>query len=406
MGTVARDQQEDPLRIRIMKVVTNFSSGGTEGQVHNLIKVLDQRRFNLQFACLKKYGLFLEEVERLQIPVREFPIFSFFHPQTWWQLAKMAAFMRAERVQIAHSYNFYSNVFAVPAARLAGVPVVLASIRDRGIYLTPMQMKVQKWVCNLADRVLVNAESIRDWLVEQGVPRHKIALIRNGIDLSLYEHTANTPDIREELGIPTAARLVIMLARLNPQKGIDEFLHAAAEVRKRHPDVHFLVVGDKLDYKDGAVVSDVDYHSYLHRLTETLNIGHCTWYTGHRTDVPALLAQSSVSVLPSHSEGLSNSLIESMAAGLPLVATNVGGNPELVNHGINGLLVPVMDHNALAGAINTILGDASLASSFGKASRRLCEEQFSMSRMAEATQHIYLHELEKRDCRYISGKTN
>lgn len=389
-----------------MKIVTNFGSGGTEGQVHNLIKVLDHQRFDLQFACLKKFGLFLDEVERLQIPVREFPISSFLDPRTQWQLWKMAAYMRAERVQIAHSYNFYSNVMAVPAARLAGVPVVLASIRDRGIYLTPMQKKVQKWVCNLADRVLVNAESIRDWLIEQGVPRQKIALVRNGIDLSLYEHAAQTSDIRKELGIPATARLVIMLARLNPQKGIDEFLHAAAKVRKLHPDVHFLVVGDKLEFKDGAVVSDVDYHNYLHRLTETLRIGHCTWYTGHRTDVPSLLAQSCISVLPSHSEGLSNSLIESMAAGLPLVATNVGGNPELVEQGVNGLLVPVMDHDALAAAISTILSDPGLARRFGEASRRLCEEQFSMSKMAQATQRIYLSELEKRDCSYVTGNAN
>ncbi|MDO9318370.1 MAG: glycosyltransferase [Gammaproteobacteria bacterium] len=389
-----------------MKVVTNFSSGGTEGQVHNLIKVLDRDRFDLQFSCLKKYGLFLEEVERLQIPVREFSIRSFFHPRTWWQLVKMAAFMRAESIQVSHSYNFYSNGIAVPAARLAGVPVVLASIRDRGIYLTPMQKKVQKWICNLADRVLVNAESIRDWLIDQGVSREKIALIRNGIDLSLYDHFANTSDIRKELGIPPAARLVIMLARLNPQKGIDEFLRAASTVRKQHPDVHFLVVGDKLDFKDGIVVSDADYHSYLHRLTATLQISHCTWYTGHRTDVPSLLAQSYMSVLPSHSEGLSNSLIESMAAGLPLVATNVGGNPELVKDGINGLLVPVKDDEALASAMVTILNDATLASRFGAASRRLCEEQFSMSKMALATEQIYLAELEKRHYRYIKGKAN
>ncbi|MDP2140730.1 MAG: glycosyltransferase [Gammaproteobacteria bacterium] len=389
-----------------MKTVTNFSSGGTEGQVQNLIKVLDHDRIDLQFSCLKKYGLFLEEVERAKIPVREFPISSFFHPGTWWQLCKMAAFMRSQRIQISHSYNFYSNLLAVPAAKLAGVPVVLASIRDRGIYLTPMQKKVQKWICNLADRVLVNADSIRTWLIDQGVPDQKITLIKNGINLSLYESRVATDNIRVELGIPLDSRLVIMLARLNPQKGIDDFLRAAALIRDNHPDVHFLVVGDKLDYKDGAVVSDANYHNYLHQLTLTLGISHCTWFTGHRTDVPALLAQSCVSVLPSHSEGLSNSLIESMAAGLPLVATDVGGNPELVIPGINGILVPVLDFEVLAGAINTILDDPLMASRFGTASRRLCEEQFSMQKMAEATQFIYVSELEKRGLRYITGKAH
>ncbi len=381
--------------IRLLKVVTNFSSGGTEGQVHNLVKVLDRERFNLQFACLKKYGLFLPELEESGIAVQEFPIRSFLNPKTWWQMLRMAAFMRRERVQVSHSYNFYSNLVAIPAARLAGVPVVLASIRDRGIYLTPLQKTAQKWVCTLADKVLVNAESIREWLVDLGVPERKIVLIRNGVDLSLYLRPAQRSSIRQELGIPANARLVIMLARLNPQKGIDDFLRAARLVLTRHPDVHFLVVGDKLEFKDGQVVSDVDYHQQLHALTQSLGISHCTWFTGHRTDVPALLAQSCLSVLPSHSEGLSNSLIESMAAGLPLVATDVGGNPELVQHGVNGLLVPVMNAEALAGAMTTILGDAALAERFGAASRRLCEAQFSMRTMAEATQQIYLSELEK-----------
>lgn len=381
--------------IRLLKVVTNFSSGGTEGQVHNLVKVLDQEGFALQFACLKKYGLFLAELEASGVAVQEFPIHSFLHPKTWWQMCRMAAFMRTQRVQICHSYNFYSNLIAIPAARLAGVPVVLASIRDRGIYLTPMQKRVQKWMCRLTDKVLVNADAIRDWLVEQGVPSDRIALIKNGIDLSLYMRPALASDIREELGIPENARLVIMLARLNPQKGLDEFLHAARLVREKHPDVHFLVVGDKLDYKDGAVVSDADYHLHLQRLTASLGITHCTWFTGHRTDVPSLLAQSCLSVLPSYSEGLSNSLIESMAAGLPLVATDVGGNPELVRHGVNGFLVPVMAVEALAGAMTSILDDVVLAARLGAASRRLCEAQFSMSAMAEATQALYRSELEK-----------
>jgi glycosyltransferase involved in cell wall biosynthesis len=393
-------------RIRIMKTVTNFSCGGTEGQVHNFIKVLNRQRFDLQFACLKKYGLFLEEVEKMNIPIQEFPIRSFFHPKTWCQLWKMASFMRSQHIQISHSYNFYSNLIAVCAARLAGVPVVIASIRDRGVYLTPMQKKVQKWVCDLADRILVNADSIRLWLIDQGVPEGKIILIKNGIDLSLYEHASEVTNIRLELGIPLESRLVIMLARLNPQKGIDDFLQAAKIIRERHPDVHFLVVGDKLHFKDGEVVSDVDYHEYLRQITESLGISNYTWFTGLRTDVPSMLAQSTVSVLPSHSEGLSNSLIESMAAGLPLVATDVGGNPELVIQGVNGLLVPIRNPEALAEAINTILDDPNLAAEFGVASRRLCQEQFSMVKMASATEQIYISELGKRDCRCVTGKAN
>ncbi|MEX2335564.1 MAG: glycosyltransferase, partial [Pseudohongiella sp.] len=181
----------------------------------------------------------------------------------------------------------------------------------------------------------------------------------------------------------------------NPQKGIDEILHAAQHVKKRHPDVHFLIVGERLESRNGRIFQDADYHQRLQDLTDSLGINEFVWFTGHRADTASLLSQSTLSVLPSHSEGLSNSLIESMAAGLPLVATDVGGNPELVTDGINGLLVPVRNVAALATAINTILDDPEMAARFGAASRRMCMEQFSMEKMVTATQQIYQRELHR-----------
>lgn len=115
-----------------MNIVTNFSSGGTEGQVHNLVRHMDRTRFHISFSCLQKCGFFLKEMEHWQLPVDDFPITSFYNPETFRQFFLLMNHMRAKRIQIAHSYNFYANVFAIPAARLAGVPVVFASIRDRG----------------------------------------------------------------------------------------------------------------------------------------------------------------------------------------------------------------------------------------------------------------------------------
>lgn len=388
-------------RIRLLKVVTNFSSGGTEGQVHKLSQALDHELIDLQFVCLKKYGPFLKDLNASGIPVREFPIGSFYQLRTYIQICKLAMFMRRERIQICHSYNFYANLIAVPAARLAGVSIVLISIRDRGVYLSAMQQRVQRWTCRFADEILVNAEAIRNWLVCQGIPDPKIQVLKNGIDMQPYKEASAASDIRAELGIPYNARLVIMLARLNPQKGIDEVLHAAQQIKQRHPDVHFLIVGEKLDFKNGEIFQDSDYHQHLHSLTVSLGISTFVWFTGHRTDVASLLSQSALSVLPSHSEGLSNSLIESMAAGLPLVATDVGGNPELVSDGVNGLLVPVRNVDKLAAAVNAILDDPKLAARFGEASLRICHEQFSMQKMVAATQQLYFSALEKRQ-----GKTN
>lgn len=390
MNSNTLEQTDSHPRLRLLNTVNNFGIGGTEGQIHQLTQDLNKNLFDIRFACLKKYGPYLGELEQWQLPVQEFPIRTFFNPVTYWQILRLAAFMRTHQIHISHSYNFYANLISVPAARLAGVPLVIASIRDRGVYLSDRQRHVQKWICSLADRVLVNAETIKVWLTEQGVSDHKITVINNGLALSPFDSPALTSDIRLELGLPANARLIIMLARLNPQKGIHEFLEAAALVKKNHPDTHFLIVGESLVSKNGTVERDKDYHNVLYQQAETLGISQCTWFLGHRRDTASLLLQSNISVLPSYSEGLSNSLIESMAAGLPLVATDVGGNKELVKDGVNGFLVPIRDVHSLATAIDSILSDPALAESFGQASKELCRNNYSIKNMTAATEQVYL----------------
>lgn len=406
MKTSMPEDQQSQGHIRLLKVVTNFSSGGTEGQVNKLSQALDRNLISLQFVCLKEYGPFIDDMKAAGIPIKEFSIGTFYQLKTYAQIWRLSRFMRRERIQVCHSYNFYSNLIAVPAAVCAGVPVIIISIRDRGVYLSQMQRRVQVQICKLADRILVNADAIRTWLLDQGVSDNKVSILRNGIDMCLYEKGTTTSDIRAELGISPAARLVVMLARLHPQKGIDEILQAAPQIKRRHPDVHIIIVGEKLEYKGGNVFKDSTYQQHLDELTVQLGINDFVFFTGYRTDVPALLRQATLSVLPSHSEGLSNSLIESMAAGLPLVATDVGGNPELVNDGVNGLLVPVKNVAALAAAINAILDDPGKAARFGEASLRLCRESFSIKNMVTATQQVYLRELNKSHSRSVTENAN
>lgn len=381
------DRPDD--RIRILKVVTNFTSGGTEGQVHNLVRHIDHSRFAISFASLKKYGHFLEEVEQLNLPVNEFPIKSYFKPSTLFQFFRLVRYMRRHQIQISHSYNFYSNIFAIPAARLAGVPVILASIRDRGVYLSPAQKRVQKFICRMADGILVNADAIRDWLLEEGYSSERITVIKNGIDLSLYDNVQQSSNIREELGLPASTPLVIMMARVNPQKGYADLLNAIALMTRDHHDAHFLVVGEELTFAGKDIVPDNNYHDALHKLSIDLGVDDRVHFLGHRKDIPNLLSQVSLSVLPSHSEGLSNSLLESMAASLPIVATRVGGNPELVEDGVNGILVPPHEPQELATAMARILGSPKTALRFSKASRRLSKKHFDMKVMVSATESYY-----------------
>lgn len=382
----------DRQAIRLLKAVTVFAPGGTEGQVHNFVRTMDHSRFDLRFACLKKWGCYLKELEERNIPVEEYRIKSLYKPSTLRLQLRLAARLRQERIQIVHSYNFYSNMFAIPAARLAGVPVVIASVRDQGVYMTAAQKLAQRWVCRLADKVLVNADSIRDWLAGEGFPRERVLTIRNGIDLRPFEAGAGASGIRREYGIAADAPLVVMLSRLNPKKGIDDYFKAAVEVSRRHPSARFLMVGEKLTAKG----PDMEYKAELQRLSSSLGLDGKLIFTGHRSDVPQLLAETDVSVLPSHSEGISNSLLESMAAGVPVVATRVGGIPELVDDGVTGLLVPPRDPQQLAGAICRILDDRELHASFSRAARRRVRERFSLERMVRDTEALYLELLKNK----------
>lgn len=382
-----------PDSIRLMKVIPTYFQGGTEGQVLNLVRRMDRQAFELQFACLRKGGDLLAEFETLGIPISEYRIRNLYRPQTFMQQWRFARHLRAQRIQIVHSYNFYANMFAIPAARMARTPVVLASIRDRGVYLTSKQKMAQKVVCRLADRILVNAESIREWLLEQGYQDNRIRVIKNGVDMSRYAGVRDSARIRPELGIPDSAPIVVMIARLNPQKGVDEFIRAASLLRGSHPDARFLIVGAKLQYQSGVISQDKKYLQELQQLAVDLGVGGKVIFAGHRTDTPEILAEAAISVLPSHSEGLSNTLLESMAAGIPTVATNVGGNPELVKDHINGILIPVKSPEHLAQAIREILDDSGLASRFGRQARNMANESFSLEKMTGDTQALYRTEL-------------
>src|SRR2546428_727375 len=216
------------------------------------------------------------------------------------QQLRFARHLRRRRIQIMDRYNFYPNVFAIPAARLARTPVVLASIRDTGAQLTPRQRRVQRLACRLADHILVNAEAVRQWLTAEGYDPTRISVIRNGLDLSRFTPGAHDTPLRRELGVPDRAPLVAMLSRLSRLKGVEDFLDAAATVAQRFGEAHFLVIGDNID-PDGS-----RYRSELESRAARLGLQKRVIFTGFRPDGPRRLSAVSVPGLPPLSEGLSN----------------------------------------------------------------------------------------------------
>jgi glycosyltransferase involved in cell wall biosynthesis len=373
---------------RVLNVVPTLMCGGTENQFMALTRMLDRTRFDVEFACLRRWGPFVDELVERRIPLTEYQVTTFRSVHALAQQARLARHVARRNIHIVHAYNFYGNVFAIPPARIVA-PVVIASIRDCAPYLTPMQKRVQRYACQFADRILVNADAVRDWLVNDGYDPSKITIIRNGVDLSRFDAPPEPVRLRRELGLADDTPIVAVVSRLTPLKGLEQFLEAAAAVSARMPDARFLVVGET-NPAHRAYLTELQQHA------ERLGMADRVIFTGLRTDVPGLLASVNVSVMPSLNEALSNVLLESMAAGAPTVATRVGGTPEALVDGVTGLLVPPGDAPALTEAIVRMLENPSMAAQLGRAARQRIADTFSVTRMVNATEDIYLELLDRK----------
>jgi glycosyltransferase involved in cell wall biosynthesis len=362
--------------------------GGTENQFMTLARRLDRSHFDLEFACLRRWGPFVKELGQLQIPLEEYQVSTFRSVQALAQQARLARHIARNGISIVHAYNFYGNVFAVPPARLVA-PVVIASIRDRAPYLTAMQKRVQRYACQFADCVLVNADAVKDWLIGEGYDASNIVVIRNGVDMARFDGPPAAASLRSELGIPTEARLVTVVSRLTRLKGIENFLEATAALKPLYPDARFLIVGE-------TAPSDRPYLTELTDLATSLGVADRVIFTGLRSDVAAVLGCADVAVMPSLNEALSNVLLESMAAGAPVVATRVGGTPEALRDGETGLLVPPGDSGAIATAVARLLDDRELATRLGRAARQLISAKFSVEQMVRSTEDLYMELLARK----------
>ena len=388
MGSSDLAGSRDP--IRVLQFLSNFAIGGTERQVVNLARGLDPARFEVHLGCLRQWGELLGDVTERGISVAEYRITRLINARAMRERLRLAQDLKWARVEVVHTYNFNGNVFAIPAARLAGVPVVVASIRGLDVDLSPLKRRAQRLVCRLAHRIVVNAQAVRQNLIADGYDPGKIVVIRNGIDLSRFRSLRADGSLRHQLGLPPRVPLVAVFTRLIPLKGLEYFLEAAALVSQRVANARFLVVGDYLAKQNGEIVSDGTYRTELERYASRLGLDGRVTFTGFRRDVPELLSEVAVSVLPSVGEGLSNAILEAMAVGVPVVATDVGGNSEAIQDGVTGFVVPPRDAPALARGICQFLEDGGLASRFALAGRQRVAEHFSLERMVADTERFYV----------------
>lgn len=291
--------------------------------------------------------------------------------------------LRRERFHVVQSFQHYSNILGAPLAALAGVPVRVTSQRTSLRDAPGWLHRLDRWVNNspLVDRMTSVSEATRRFSIEvEGIRAAKIISIWNGIDVERYapsDAPRRRAAIRAELGLANTCRVVTTVGRLAPQKGHDQLIAAAVQIRAAIPDVHFLIVGEgPLGDALAAQVREREAAAYIHLL-------------GVRQDVPDILLASDLFVLPSLWEGLPNVVLEAMAAGLAVVATAVDGTPELVLDGQTGSLVPPADPAALAGAVVTLLQSPQEAVRLGAAGRQRAVAHFSRQSNVQAYLDLY-----------------
>lgn len=376
--------------IRVLHFLTGFGLGGSERQVVRLVGGLARSGLEVHLACFRKEGPLLQEVAGH--PCEEFPIASFRRPVAIARQIAFARHLRRHDFDVVHATGLHANVFVVPAARLVGVPAVIASIRDLGDPWTPLERRVQRAACRFAHETLVNSQAVAARLEQEGYDPSALTVIHNAVApppaIVPPPSAAAYDPLHEELGVPPGAPVVGVVARMVRVKGIQYFLEAAARLAPRFPSARFVLVGGPIpgsEIRNGST-----YEDELRRLVEARGLQDRVIFAGDRTDAERLLRRFTVFVLPSLSEGLPNALLEALAAGVPAVATRVGGSPEIVEDGLSGLLVPPRDAGGLAHAIGRLLADPRLARRLGRAGAARAATRFTESMLVERTAARYL----------------
>lgn len=362
--------------VKILVLQNRYGLGGQEGQAVLHLATLDRRRWEPVLRCLKLEGEHVEDLARLGLSPRGLGVRAMLRPGTLWKAAALAAEVRRERVALVHAQDFYADLLGTLAARLAGVPVIVTRV-DLMHHLDAPRRRALRLVSRLAERVLVNALAIRDLCLAEGVPPERIAVVRNGIDLVEFDARSRRAPAERAPGWPGSPTVVQVANMHHPVKGQDDLLRAFPAVVRAEPRARLLLVGD------GA------RRPRLEALARELGLGDHVAFAGQRRDVPALLARAAVVVSASHAEGISNAVLEGMAARRPLVGTAVGGTPELVRDGETGLLVPPGAPAQLAGAIAALLGDPAGARRMGERGRAAVEREFSVERMRRSYDALY-----------------
>jgi glycosyltransferase involved in cell wall biosynthesis len=342
--------------------------GGSERQLTEVAKALDQSRYVPYVGSIRTYGRCVEELRAAGVPLVEFPIRGFFRPSHFRAARQLGRYIREHRIDIVHTFDVPATLFAVPVARLYGAPNVLSSQRAYRS-LTPGKHPFLKLMDRMVDGVVVNSRAVGETLIkEDKINPELVHLCHNGLDLSVFFPPSERSNGPVRIGVA---------AVLRPEKGLLTLVDAFSEVQKAGLPVHLTILGS------GPMLEPLQMRVHEHGIAESCAFEPATGA------VAARLRTFDIFVLPSLSEALSNALMEAMACGCCAIASRVGGNPELIEEDVSGLLFEAGDAPGLARKLEVLIRDAELRKRLGDAGARRMREHFSMSASVRRMQEIY-----------------
>ena len=364
--------------INVLRVITWLPVGGIERRLVAVLPRLDHERFSVTLACTRELGPLAEQLQAAGVAVELIPF------RYRWDLRAMrelAALMRRRRIDIVHSHMYRANLPATVAARLAGVPHVWSQVHNVGTWETRRQAWMDRFLCRWRDGMIAVSERVRrDVIRRLHLPPERVKVIYNGVDMNQFSAAREKrAELRRARGVNERETVFLFAARLVEQKCCGDFLAAFGrlQIRPGGANLRAWVLGD-----------GPQAESLKKQAAEFADSGAVTFF-GMREDVADFLAAADVFVLPSIREGFSNALVEAMATGLAIVATDVGGNSEAIRDGRDGLIVPPRDAQRLEDAMAQLWQNPDLRRSLAE-SAATHAELFSLDRMVRNVEELYL----------------